>query len=98
MEGDRFLYLSRWYIPVIRELAQSPAFQPAPAWIARQLRPPITADEAEQALSVLSSLGMRVEDEDGRLLQAEGAVVTPREVSPKKPLPVFYQRNDTTWP
>jgi len=79
VEGDSFLYLSSWYIPAIRELARRPDFRAEPAWIAGQLRPEVSPDEAEKALGVLRNLGMLVE-EGGRWVQAEGAVVTPREV------------------
>ncbi len=80
VEGDSYAYLAHWYIPAVRELARTEDFVAEPAWIAARIRPEITPDQASQALDVLGRLGMLVE-EDGRLVQAEGAIVTPREVS-----------------
>ena len=79
VEGESFRYLSEWWYPAIRELAARDDFQADPAWIARQLRPKVSEAQARQALEALFELGMLVEV-DGRITQAEGAVVTPREV------------------
>jgi plasmid maintenance system antidote protein VapI len=51
-------YHSTWYLPAIRELVLSPAFQEDPAWIAATLRPPIKESEARQALDTLLELGL----------------------------------------
>ena len=79
LEGESFRYLSEWWYPAIRELAAREDFEADPAWIARRLRPRITEAQARQALEALFDLGMLVE-QDGEVRQAEGAVVTPREV------------------
>lgn len=81
VEGDSYAYLSHWYIPAVRELARSDRFRADPAWLADQLRPRITEAQAAQALDVLQGLGMLVQDDDGHWIQADGAVVTPREVA-----------------
>lgn len=79
VEGDSFRYLSHWHYPAIRELAKRPDFQADPAWLAATLRPKVTPAQAAQALDALFELGMLVRDGDA-VVQAEGAVVTPREV------------------
>ena len=80
IEGDSFHYLSDWAFPAIRELALRPDFRPDAAWIASTLRPQITRVHAQRALDALFDLGMLVANQDGRVEQADGAVVTPREV------------------
>lgn len=80
VEGDSFRYVSCWYYPAIRELARRPDFVADPDWIARTLVPGITPAQAREALAALVELGMLTEV-DGRMEQAEGAVVTPREVA-----------------
>ena len=78
--GESFRYLSEWTYPAIRELALRADFRADPEWIARTLRPKITARQAKKALDTLFELGMLVITEDGRVEQADGAVVTPSEV------------------
>lgn len=79
VEGESFRYVSEWWYPAIRELALLPGFRADPAWVSRQLRPRITEAQATRALDTLFELGLLVQD-DGGISQAEGAVVTPREV------------------
>lgn len=80
LEGEGFRYLSTWYIPVVRELANRSAFRADPAWIASQVRPSITTRQAAEALEVLFELELLVRGEDGRVTHGGGSVVTPREV------------------
>jgi uncharacterized protein (TIGR02147 family) len=80
IEGDSFRYLSDWTFPAIRELAARADFRADAAWIAATLRPQITRPHAQRALDALFELGMLIEDKDGSVTQADGAVVTPREV------------------
>ena len=79
IDGRAFDYLSHWYVPAIRELAGCEGFRADPAWIARTLRPRITAAQARDALDTLRELGMLVE-EDGRWVPRDDTVVTPHEV------------------
>lgn len=80
--GDLFTYLSHWYYPAIRELTARSDFREDPKWIARQLRPPITASDAERALALLLSLGLVVRDEaTGRISRGEPTLTTEHEVS-----------------
>jgi uncharacterized protein (TIGR02147 family) len=81
LEGAGFEYLSKWYLPAIRELAWRADFVPDPAWIATTLRPKITEAQARKALGLLRSMGLLTEDEDGRTRPADGSVVTPHEVA-----------------
>lgn len=67
-------YFSCWYLPAVRELVASPAFEEDPRWIAKQLRPRIKASEARSALRTLIELGLVVRDASGKLVQTEATV------------------------
>ena len=73
-------YHSVWYLPAIRELVASPAFEDDPRWVARQLVPPVSVTEARAALRTLRTLGMIERDERGRVRQATPTVTTGPEV------------------
>jgi uncharacterized protein (TIGR02147 family) len=80
VEGASFAYLSRWYIPAIRELANSPHFRAEPGWVAARLSPPIKPAEAAEALQILQHLEMLTVAADGAVTVHDGTVVTPHEV------------------
>lgn len=81
IEGDLFKYLSHWYYPAVRELAAREDFQENPRWIAARLRPKIAPADAQQALSLLLSLGLLVRDEaTGRVVRGEPTITTEHEV------------------
>jgi uncharacterized protein (TIGR02147 family) len=80
IEGDSFRYLSHWYIPAVRELATCPGYRHDPAWIATALRPPITVEQAADALDTLEALGMVRVGGDGTVQVADATLATPREV------------------
>lgn len=80
LEGPLFKYLTRWYYPVVRELAGREDFRDDPAWIAKQLLPSITVQQARAALKALRTLGLLVENEEGRLVRGETTLATSHEV------------------
>ena len=69
LDAAHAAYHSEWYIPAIRELAACQGFREDPKWIARRLRPSITARQAQQGLAVLEQLGLLVRDGAGQLVQ-----------------------------
>ncbi|MEN0061287.1 MAG: TIGR02147 family protein [Myxococcota bacterium] len=81
IEGDSVRYLSNWIHPAIRELANRDSFRDDPAWVARQIRPRITARQARQALDLLFELELLVRHDDGRVSHGGGSVVTPHELA-----------------
>jgi len=81
IEGEAFDCLSHWYYTAIHELANRRDFRAEPAWIARQLRPQITTDEARRALEALVSLGLLVQGEDGHHTTADASLTTPHQVT-----------------
>ncbi|MEZ4322543.1 MAG: TIGR02147 family protein [Myxococcota bacterium] len=64
-------YLEHWWIPAIREMVALPGFQEDPQWIASHLRPPITVDQASDALEALEALDFVARDGTGKLVQKE---------------------------
>jgi uncharacterized protein (TIGR02147 family) len=77
---QEFEYLSRWYYPVVRELISLPGFREDPRWIARQVRPAITAAQAKAALEVLLALGLVERDDAQRLRPRDKLLSTGAEV------------------
>lgn len=80
LEGDGFRYLSTWYVPVVRELANRKDFRDDPTWIAAQIRPRITPKQAGEALELLIEMDL-LRREDGTVVIGGGSVVTPHEVA-----------------
>jgi uncharacterized protein (TIGR02147 family) len=76
LESAQAEYHSHWYLPAIRELARRPDFSSDPKWIARQLRPAISAAQAKRALDLLCKLGLLQPNGDGGLVQATEIVTT----------------------
>lgn len=76
LDAAHAAYHSAWYIPAIRELAACQGFREDPKWIARRLRPSISSRQAEQALAVLTQLGLLVRDAEGRLVQHQALLST----------------------
>ena len=80
LERNHYDYYERWYCVPIRELVARADFREDPAWIAEQLLPPITPNEAARAVELLLSLGMLERGEDGKLRQATPLLSTGTEV------------------
>jgi uncharacterized protein (TIGR02147 family) len=76
LEPAQAEYHSTWYLPVIRELCRRPDFEEDPKWIAGQLEPAISTQEAKQALATLQTLGLLYRDEDGHLKQTDTLLTT----------------------
>jgi len=74
LEGASFRCVSHWYYTATLELARRADFRADPVWVAGALRPPISVEQAAQALEELSALGLL---EQG----AEVSVTTPHEVA-----------------
>lgn len=80
LEGPLFKYLSRWYYPAIRELAARADFREDAKWVAAQLLPSITVQQARSAMKTLEELGLLVRNEEGRLVRGEPSLTTGHEV------------------
>lgn len=71
---------SHWYVQAIAELAACEGFRADPAWLADTLNPPITVQQAEDAVATLLRLGMLVPDEDGGLRQGKDLHWSPTDL------------------
>jgi uncharacterized protein (TIGR02147 family) len=80
LEGESYQYILRWECPAIRELAMRSDFKADPNWIAQTLQPNISVKAAEEALEILFSLKMLVEDTNGNITLSSGTLATPVEV------------------
>lgn len=81
LDHKGYLYFSRWYFPVIREMTQMEGFREDPRWIANNLCPAILEDEAREALKILRELELVAYDENKRLRPVDKNVTTVDEVS-----------------
>lgn len=81
LDGLGFEVISHWYYSAIHELARTDGFRSDPVWISRNLRPRVTSSQAKKALEVLTSLGMLVPDDNGKLEPVDVSLATPHEVA-----------------
>lgn len=72
-------YCAHWYLPAIRELAGCVGFEPRPAWIAANVLPSITRQEAAEALQTLVDLGLLRRTETGGVERSDAMVTTGAE-------------------
>lgn len=71
-----------WYIPVIRELMVSVDWKNDYKFLASLLYPPITEEQAKEAVEILLNTGLVSVDENGRYYE-ENELLTGRNVNPK---------------
>lgn len=71
---------SDWYIPAIAELAKTAGFQMDPDWIADRLMPPISSEQAEEALRLLKEAGV-MNQEGGQVLVRRVSISSGRRFS-----------------
>lgn len=69
-------YHSTWYMPAIRELVRRSDFVEDPKWIAGQLLPRISVQQAQRALSLLLKLQLLERGPSGQLRQAAPLLTT----------------------
>lgn len=71
-------YYSRWYNPIIRELAGLKGFKGDPEWIQKHLTFPLRLEEVKRSLKLLSDIGFLVwEDEAERYKKPEQILTEP---------------------
>jgi uncharacterized protein (TIGR02147 family) len=79
IQENQYAYYSRWYLPIIRELAVYSDWGGDFKKLAQMVRPPLTSEEAKQGLSTLVDIGMLQSLGKNRYAQSE-QVVTAEEV------------------
>ncbi|MGE0616678.1 MAG: TIGR02147 family protein [Bacteriovoracia bacterium] len=70
-----FRYLSRWYYPVIREMANLPGFSLDPHWICARLQHKVGLNEIQSALNFLVEHGLIVPREGGGYTSSQEHIV-----------------------
>ncbi|MGE0616409.1 MAG: TIGR02147 family protein, partial [Bacteriovoracia bacterium] len=58
LNDAQYQYYSQWFLIPIRELVGAPGFREDPAWIARQMYPPFSTEDAINALKDLLARGI----------------------------------------
>jgi uncharacterized protein (TIGR02147 family) len=73
-------FLSRWYIPAIREMICMKSFQGDIKTIAENLKPPISLQEAQDGLQVLLDLNLIQQTPEGRFTQTDVSIDSHKEL------------------
>ncbi|MGZ3796823.1 MAG: TIGR02147 family protein, partial [Pseudobdellovibrionaceae bacterium] len=81
LQEHQFIYLTKWYMVPIREMVNWREFNEDPKWIAKHLCPPISPQEAKEALETLFAIHLLKRDERGNIIQAEAHLSTGDEVT-----------------
>jgi len=80
IDHKNYCYFSKWYYPAIREMTLLDNFREDPRWIADQLHPNITPEEAKEALCLLVEIGFLAKGKDNRLKIIDKNIKTDSEV------------------
>ncbi|MFP4242599.1 MAG: TIGR02147 family protein [Chitinispirillaceae bacterium] len=80
IDETTYEYFREWYHPVIRELLETIDFKGQYAWIAKKLRPSITAQEARHSIWLLQKLGLVALNSNGFLKPTDKVIATPDQV------------------
>lgn len=83
---SNYKYFSKWYYPVIREIAVFGDRNSTPEQISESLNPNVPVKEVEKALEILLELGLLRKDKSGLWEQSDKVVTTGAEV---KSLAIF---------
>ena len=73
---DRHEFYSRWWYSAVRELLYYFRFKDDYQTLARQLDPPISIDQAKEAIGMLDKLGMIKKDANGYYSQTDTIITT----------------------
>lgn len=76
LEVQHAQYHAHWYVPAIHEMVVRDDFVLDPAWIAKQLLPAITQQQASAALDVLFALKLIEANEEGTVRQVNQLLST----------------------
>lgn len=78
---DHYAYYSKWYNPVIRELACILDWNENYTLLAKSVNPPIKKTEAKESIALLIKLGLLIRSKTGIYTQSHPAITTGREVT-----------------
>lgn len=80
IDTSMFEYLSRWYHPVIRELAAREDFRDDPEWIAQHLEPSVAVEKVADSLELLFEMDLLHREPDGTITRGNPSLTTGHEV------------------
>lgn len=78
---DQYEYYSKWYLPVLRELACILDWKDDYRLLARAIVPPIKKSEVRESIEFLLSKGFLKKEPDGRYKQTKPAITSGSEVT-----------------
>jgi uncharacterized protein (TIGR02147 family) len=93
LDADQLDFGSSYRYATVRELSRCAQFQSDATWIAAQLDPPITPEQAQDAVDTLLRIGLLETTPDGRWVPAEPAVETTLRVPTLGSYP-YHQETD----
>ncbi len=82
LDDETWALLSRWYVAAVAELSRCEGFRGDAGWIAATVVPPISIDQAQEALDLLLELGALRRDDAGELVHGDAVWTTGHHVSP----------------
>lgn len=78
---DHYAYYSKWYNPVIRELACIIDWQNNYRLLANSITPSITVQQARDSISLLEKMGFLEKKDNGTYIQKSPAITTGQEIT-----------------
>ena len=91
LSRDSLDYVSEWYIPAIRELANLDRFKADPQWISENLFPAISVEQAKKGLEVLNRLKLLKQLPNGATRPTEAIVDIAEEMNAPQIFSFFLQ-------
>lgn len=76
LSEDQFLYFSKWYHPVVRELVMMIRFDGDCQKLAALVKPPITTKEAQESIELLQKLNLIEKNEHGEFTATSNFLTT----------------------
>lgn len=81
VEKDHYVYFSKWYFAAIRELAFFKNFREDHNWISQKLHREVTPKQVEEALELLTKLGL-LKKVEGKLMPSDRNITTGPTLQP----------------
>ncbi|HEX5038356.1 MAG TPA: TIGR02147 family protein [bacterium] len=80
-EKSQYEFWSAWYYPIVRELLCFKDCDGTPEWIAAHIKPQVTVEQVEKAMTVLKNLGLIEKTGSNKWKQTSSLMSTGPEVS-----------------
>ncbi len=80
LSEEQYLFFSKWYIPIVRELVTHPGFNGDLAEIAKTIEPEISLPKVQKSVKILIELGLIKDIGNGKWEMTDKVISTPAEV------------------